>query len=111
MREIFWINYEHDREAASDGVSRYGAYVRLDSRAFAECWDGTYETRLPERFAALAWRTATGPVMSPPYVDWRAPVLSAGFEVDYDDDAGLIATVDIASPLPRALGSGIMAGR
>ena len=27
----FWIDYDYDRENASDGVSRYGAYVRRSS--------------------------------------------------------------------------------
>src|SRR5260370_27485119 len=76
--EVFRIDREHDRLAATDGVSRYGHYVRdRIPGGFAECWDGTFETRLAERFAALAWRTATGPVMSPPYADWRSPGLSA----------------------------------
>jgi hypothetical protein len=113
MTEVFQIDREHDRLAASDGVSRYGHYVRdRIPGGFAECWDGTYETRLAERFAALAWRTATGPVMAPPYVDWRSPVLSAGFRLDDDgDSSGLIATVETASLWPRALDRGQAGGR
>jgi hypothetical protein len=103
--EPFWINGEHDRLAASDGVSRYGVYVRQRIPAgFAECWDGTFETRPAERFAAMAWLTATTPVMAPPYADWRSPVLAAKAELDADGDSdGLIATVEIASPWPPAL--------
>ena len=111
--EVFWVDREHDRLAASDGVSRYGCYVRdRIPGGFAECWDGTFGTRLAERFAALAWRTATGPVMSPPYADWRSPVLSARVELDTDGDSGgLIATVDVASAWPQALGRGLVGGR
>jgi hypothetical protein len=102
--EPFRINHEHDRLAASDGVSRYGVYVRQRTPGFAECWDGTFETRLAERFAAMAWLTATSPVMAPPYADWRSPVLAARTELDADGDSdGLIATVEIASPWPCAL--------
>jgi hypothetical protein len=102
---LFWIEHKHDRMAASDGVSRYGVYVRQHIRGgFAECWDGTFETRLAERFAALAWHTATSPVMAPPYADWRSPVLSARFGLDADSGSyGLIATVEIASQWPRGL--------
>jgi len=111
--EVFRIDREHDRLAATDGVSRYGHYVRdRIPGGFAECWDGTFETRLAERFAALTWRTATGPVMSPPYADWRSPVLSARCGLDPDGDCdGLIATVEVASPWPSALGRGPMGGR
>jgi hypothetical protein len=111
--EVFRIDREHDRLAASDGVSRYGHYVRdRIPCGFAECWDGTFGTRLAERFAALAWRTATGPVMAPPYADWRSPVLSARCGLDPDGDSGgLIATVEIASPWPAALGRGRIGGR
>jgi hypothetical protein len=103
--EPFWINHEHDQLAASDQVSRYGVYVRQRiPGGFAECWDGTFETRLAERFAAMAWLTAASPVMAPPYADWRSPVLAAKAELDADGDSdGLIATVEIASPWPGAL--------
>ena len=40
----FWIDYDYDRENASDGISRYGAYVR-QSTSLAECWDGTWDDR------------------------------------------------------------------
>lgn len=103
--DLFWIEHEHDRMAASDGVSRYGVYVRQRIPAgFAECWDGTFESLLAERFASLAWRTATSPVMAPPYARWRSPVLSARFGLDADGGSdGLIATVEIASRWPRGL--------
>lgn len=103
--DLFWIEHEHDRTSASDGVSRYGVYVRQRiTGGFDECWDGTYEDRLAERFAALSWDTATGPVMSPAYADWRSPVLSARFGLDHDGgSSGLIATVEIAAQWPRGL--------
>ena len=113
MTEVFWIDHDHDHSAASDGVSRYGHYVRdRIPDGFAECWDGTFETRLAERFAVLAWRTATGPVMSPPYAHRRPPVLSARVELDSDGDSpGLIATVSIASPWPQGFGRGHVGDR
>ena len=103
--EPFWINREHDRLAASPGLSRYGAYTGqrvLDG--FAQCWDGTVEDPLGERFALLAWRIATTPATSPPYVNWRSPVLSAKLGLDADGGSdGLIATVEVASPWPYSL--------
>jgi hypothetical protein len=103
--DLFWIEHEHDRAAASDGVSRYGVYVRQRIHGgFAECWDGTYGDRLAERFAMLAWHTATSPVMAPPYADWRSPVMAARVGLDADSGSdGLITTVEIASRWPRGL--------
>ena len=65
----FWIDYDYDRENASDGVSRYGAYVRQSS-TLAESWDGTWDDAQVRqaRFAEAAWATATTPVMSPGFV-------------------------------------------
>ena len=100
--DLFWIEHDTDRTAASDGLSRYGVYVRQRiTGGFAECWDGTYEDRLAERFASQAWHMATTPVMAPPYADWRSPVLSARLGLDTDGGSdGLIATVEIAAQWP-----------
>lgn len=77
----FRVDGEYDREYAGDGVSRYGAYVRsrLDG-SFAECWDGTWEEPASRRmaFAAAAWRTAVGPVMSPGYVGYHSRCWAPG---------------------------------
>ena len=54
MTGTFWIDHDYDRDRASDGVSRYGAYVRDRGHLFAEIWDGTFESSLTERFAALS---------------------------------------------------------
>ena len=105
---VFWIDHGHDKAAASDGISRYGAYVRdriAGIGGFGECWDGTWDTRLAERFAACAWETATSPVMAPPYAHSCRQVLSARLWVDADDDAGLIAAVTLAGgPWPPGMG-------
>ncbi|MCP9954691.1 hypothetical protein [Actinomadura madurae] len=99
----FRIDAEYDREYASDGVSRYGAYVRdrLNS-SFAECWDGTWgepSSRLAA-FAAAAWRTATGPVMAPGYVRYHSRVLGARVERS-QWDGSLIAAVSLVAPWRR----------
>ncbi|TMQ96812.1 hypothetical protein ETD83_20875 [Actinomadura soli] len=101
----FWVDEDYDRQYASDGVSRYGAYVRdrLDG-SFAECWDGMWDepsTRLAE-FAAAAWRTATGPVMTPGYVRLHSRVLGAQVERS-NWDGSLLAVVSLVAPWPAEL--------
>ncbi|WP_030255963.1 MULTISPECIES: hypothetical protein [Streptomyces] len=56
-----------DRESASDGRSRYGAYIAQHAADFRD--DG--ELLRPVDFAVAAWRTATSPVMAPGYVAVR----------------------------------------
>ncbi len=101
----FRVDENYDRAYASDGVSRYGAYVRdrLDG-SFAECWDGTWSepsSRLVE-FASAAWRTATGPVMAPGYVRFHSRVLGARVQRS-QWDGSLIAMVSLVAPWPAAL--------
>jgi hypothetical protein len=104
MTGLFSVDREGDRLSASDGVSRYGAYVRdRIPGGFAELWDGTFEDRLRERFAKLAWSCATGPVMAPPYAGWRAPVLDVRLHLDDNGRDGLIAAAELASPWPQGL--------
>jgi hypothetical protein len=102
MTGTFWIDHDYDRDRASDGISRYGAYVRDRRHLFAEIWDGTFESSLTERFAALAWQIATGPVMSPGYVRRHSRVIGAAVEVS-DWDGALIAAVDLVIPQPGPL--------
>jgi hypothetical protein len=65
----FWIDYEYDRELASDGRSRFASYVRraVATTEWTECWDGTWDNEdvCAVHFASEAWRLATTPVMSP----------------------------------------------
>ncbi|MFI0412438.1 hypothetical protein [Actinomadura sp. 3N508] len=101
----FWVDEDYDRQYASDGVSRYGAYVRdrLGS-SFAECWDGTWDEPSTQRaeFAAAAWRTATGPVMAPGYVRHHPRVLATQVERSHWDGS-LIAAVSLVAPWPTEL--------
>jgi hypothetical protein len=101
--DAFWIDYEYDREQASDGISRYGAYVRK-ATTLAQCWDGTREdpgTR-QARFAAAAWSTATGPVMAPGYVRHHPRVL-AGRVACNAWDGTLNGLVRVVTPWPQPL--------
>src|SRR5262249_3488193 len=57
--EAFWIDRDYDREYASDGISRYGAYLR--DATFRPWTDHDQAVE----WAVFAWERATGPVMSP----------------------------------------------
>jgi hypothetical protein len=99
----FWIDQEYDRDQASDGISRYGAYVRRSSE-LAESWDGTWDdlqTR-QARFAEAAWATATTPVMSPGFIRRHPRVIAAAVQVN-TWDATLIGNVRLITPWPRPL--------
>lgn len=71
------IDDDYDRDRASNDTSRFGEYLRLNSALFRDSWsDEPAPVEDPVEFAVHAWRTATGPVMSPGYVQTR-PDLSA----------------------------------
>lgn len=101
----FWVDDDYDREYASDGVSRYGAYLR--SRAGQFRWDGTV-TRDPELFALTAFEIGSPPIMSPGYVR-RHPRIQ--HVARHSDDYGRYAlAVDLAAPMPASAPS-YLAGR
>jgi hypothetical protein len=90
----FWVDRDYDRSHASDGISRYGAYLR--DVAF-EPW--TDHDQAVE-WAAFAWRRATGPVMSPGYVRYHPRVLAARLERS-GWDGSLAAAVNLVSSWPE----------
>ena len=92
----FWVDGDYDREYASDGVSRYGAYLR---NATFEPW--TDDDRAVE-WAVFAWERATGPVMSPGYVRCHPRVLSARLARS-GWDGGLVAVARLVSAWPEQL--------
>jgi hypothetical protein len=104
---VCWVDADWDRERASDGVSRYGAYLRGHAGAFVPVWDETADgrggtiTADAGEFAAAAFQVATGPIMSPGYVRWHARVLAwqVGYGTD-PDPARLILQVTLATALP-----------
>ncbi len=91
------IDEERDRSHASDGVSRYGAYLR---NRVSEFWDYDGTVASPVEFAAAAWRNATGPVMGSGYAEIRADInsirITAG-EFGEDDYA-----IEVTIPLHRS---------
>lgn len=105
MAVPFRVDTEYDRECASDGVSRFGSYVRIRlNTAFAECWEDPEDDLSLRRasFAAAAWRTATGPVKAPGYVRYKSRVLPAQVERS-QWDGSLIAAGYPMAPRPAAL--------
>jgi hypothetical protein len=92
----FWVDRDYDRAHASDGISRYGAYLR--DVAF-EPW--TDHDQAVE-WAAFAWRRGTGPVMSPGYVRYHPRVLAAQLERS-SWDGSLAAAVTLISSRPEEL--------
>jgi len=103
----FWIDHDYDRSLASDGISRYGAYLR---DATFEPWTDHDQT---VEWAAFAWRRATGPVMSPGYVRCHPRVRGAQLERS-GWDGSLAVGVTLVSPWPeqltRALARGVRLG-
>src|SRR5262249_49859482 len=96
----FWVDRDYDREYASDGISRYGAY--LGDATFEPWTDHDQQVE----WAAFTWRRATGPVMSPGYVRYHPRVLAARLERS-GWDGGLVADVTLVAAwteqLSRAL--------
>jgi hypothetical protein len=99
----FWVDRDYDREHASDGISRYGAYLR--DAAF-EPW--TDHDQAVE-WAVFAWRCATGPVMSPGYVGYHPKVLAARLERS-GWDGSLVVGVDVVSAWPDQLKTALARG-
>lgn len=72
--KIVHVDRDFDRDKASDGHSRYGAYVN-DNRfhLLGEISGGQFSPEDPDLFAVSAWRIANPPYMdSPPLVAVRA---------------------------------------
>jgi hypothetical protein len=101
---VCWIDRDHDRANASDGVSRYGAYLRDHAGLFdpwGEAPDGI--TRDPVEFAIAAFKVATGPIMSPGYLRWHGRVCDYAASRS-EDDGRLLLSVTLAVPSPVRLG-------
>jgi hypothetical protein len=100
---VCWIDPDYDRATASDGVSRYGAYVRSHARLF-DPWQDAPDgvTQDPVEFAIAAFRVATGPIMAPGFVRWHPRVRGYGTERS-EHDGRLVVSVTLATPAPVAL--------
>ncbi|MFI8083810.1 hypothetical protein ACIF6L_23765 [Kitasatospora sp. NPDC086009] len=83
------IDEIRDREQASDGHSRYGAYLAKS----ADCFHYDGEPLPAAQFAVIAWRTAAAPVMAPGYVSVRPDLLDLGPVTGPDGGLSLRARV------------------
>src|SRR5215467_4266023 len=92
----FWTDRDYDHEYASDGISRYGAYLR---DATFEPWTDNDQA---VEWAAFAWQRATSPVMSPGYVRYHPRVRAAQL-VRSGWDGSLVAGVNLVSPGPEEI--------
>lgn len=82
------VNDPYDRDNASDGHSRYGAYLRQNANLFRDAWsDEPRPVEDPAEFAVHAWRVATGPIMVPGYVQVRPDLHGITLHRDQDDHA------------------------
>jgi hypothetical protein len=101
---VCWIDRDHDRASASDGVSRYGAYLRDHADLFHPYWEEAPNrvTADPVEFAIAAFTVATGPIMSPGYLRWHGRVCDYATTWS-EHDSGLIVSVTLAVPSPLRL--------
>lgn len=92
----FSTNDRDDRERASNGQSRFGAYLfQHGHRFFSE--EGTPTADVVE-FAFAAWDIANSPMMAPGYVRTHPRV--TGTEPCWDDDARPALTAYLAASWP-----------
>jgi hypothetical protein len=101
--DLAWINHEHDRAAATDGVSCYRAYLRRHADQFDYVDTAT-------QFAAAAWRVATSPIMTPGYVQIRDDLQGITLEHDEYGEGILQAVIDVPVPHAALFASGNLRG-
>ena len=94
----FWVDDVYDQDMASDGCSRYGAYIRQKAYMFRDGDDWIDDN---VRFALTAWRIAQPPIMSPGYIRIH-PRVQDNCE-HWDDDGRVALTVELAMPLPNQI--------
>jgi hypothetical protein len=100
---VCWIDRDDDHASASDGVSRYGAYLPDHAHLFdpwGDAADGV--TADPVEFAIAAFKVATGPIMSPGYVRWHGRVRNYAATWS-EHDGRLLLSVTLAVPSPVRL--------
>ena len=92
------IDDDYDHRHASDGFSRFGAYLAMRLPAVLE--DDPDVMIDPVRWASFAWATATTPVMSPGYLTWTGPI--EDIQVGWDDGYLAVETI-LRTRLPSSL--------
>jgi hypothetical protein len=94
--ELVWVDDAYDLDYASDGSSRFAAYLRQ--------WSADLDD--PElsaaSYVATVWRVATGPVMSPGYVQLNPTVWSVMCRPGEDPER-LVIEIDVRLDWPQEL--------
>ena len=98
-----WLDLGYDREYASDGVSRYGAYLRDRASWWDDDDPGSDSVYAAGRSAARCWEIANGPIMAPGLVVLHPRILTATAGVDDYDGRQLVLTVRLVAGLPDGL--------
>ncbi|WP_020578908.1 hypothetical protein [Actinopolymorpha alba] len=94
-KKVVFVDEFYDRDYASDGISRYGAYLRDRAHLFNTASDPLD----PVDFAWTAWRIASGPVMSPGYIRVRPDIPWVTCHPREDRDR-LVAELEVRLPHP-----------
>jgi hypothetical protein len=94
----------YDLDQASDDGSRYGVYLRQRQDMYEDTVD-IHDNLDPVRYAAVVWRIATGPIMSPGYVRCHNDrIIGSELHRSYEDGS-LIASFTMTVPRPAELRS------
>jgi hypothetical protein len=96
----FWIDWDYDRERASNGRPRYAHYVLKAGPEF----DGIDADDPSVQFAAIAWRYANDPIMHPGLVRHHPRVADASV-LRSDWNGHMICSVRLVAPRPGQLAS------
>lgn len=97
----FWLDWDYDQRNADTGTeSRYGNYLHQRSESFRDIWHDDPSGE----FARIAWRIATGPIMSPPLVRSHPRVMGVTLERS-EWNGETIADVQLVSHRPQPLGN------
>src|SRR6266508_2866743 len=100
-RPPFRINERVDREQASDGISRYGAYLAQHRQVFYPHGAARPPTDDAVEYSLSAWQIAGPPIMAPGYVSWHPRIQATN--AHWDDDHRAALAVNIAVPAPSSV--------
>lgn len=104
-RPAFRVDERTDQQQASDGLSRYGAYLAQHRQVFYPNGVDDPPTDDAVAYALSAWHIAGPPIMAPGYVSWH-PRIQAN-SAHWDDDHRAALMVDIAIPAPLSVTAGL----
>jgi hypothetical protein len=97
-RAAFRTDDRTDRDLASDGVSRYGAYLDQHREEFHRNGGHAPPTVDTIEYALAAWTIACPPIMAPGYVSSHPRIQDV--TVHWDDEHRAAFAVHIAAPAP-----------